>query len=936
MNKKPEQQNVQLRVHKQRRSLKTPKNAISSIFTPCAQTPLQVFRFQSFLKALGAQLPTLPEKLRVGLCCLAYEGICTEHEFQALLEQVTNAKPAPLGARVVFDDSEKRPNGYQARLLSPRTQLALEKMAGPFKTADLTQQVATWLLAHYPHPHPSRASALKQVLLDASAWLYSCLPGSIYAYVRKEISIPALPESVLARLELSQVSNEADARETQDSNALPLSEDALSVVEEIALEYSVIDPKTHGLYPPTRTVELLKKVCSIPGGNTHIRIADHQARQHIQRLLAGTKELHQDEGHVSAILVGWVMHLFAVGSLQRKNPAVSTVSAYIDALIDPLASALLELKQPLAFLDSDQWHRLFEKLAQHAGSHAYGPALATFHTYAIDSYGCDPMMGIIFNKVEEIKVHANVVWPHERIQLLALTVTVSTDRRVREQVKTMAALGSAGLFRIGDLLPLRVSQIVELESGLQVWVDPAAKFHKGKGAVPRRTVFIPAGLCCDVIKAWAELRRKESFDDDPLLFGDPNQKERLYRFGHCTQLLNRLLKQITGDDTVSFHTLRHTSASERAMALLYGGDQSYAVSPLDELQYSMGHSSRYTLWTTYFHFPEYVIRHCIDDSPAVHSMCEKEAAFWLQERPGALRKSKSRATKDPDFETSARCYHFKTEKLARGQARWHHIPGAPVSIEAPTAMADTSQYSHTTVDLKWVAQTLRNILDKHGPDVLCSRMSCLPSHLEQLARSVALASHRLDPLTARKFSEPLLHGADPAMCVIWIRKLLSIHKLRFDFDKLEHIPALMKFSSSQANSALVADAANAWQLSKRGQAISFAQPYVVAPIVKLLQAARVPESSLLARLQVASQDKAKRQADIERFVADWINVFGTEIAVETVAPRRGYPKSYLMVMNRPYAGSSTAHPASLPMHSVHGFFFCLSVLQHFNQPKVSS
>lgn len=936
MNKKPEQQQVQLRAHKQRRSLKTPKNAISSIFTPCTQTPLQVFRFQSFLKALGAQLPTLPDKLRVGLCCLAYEGICTEHELQALLEQVTNAKPAPLGARVVFDDSEKRPNGYQARLLSPRTQLALENLDGPFKPADLTQQIATWLLAHYPHPHPSRASALKQVLLDASAWLYLCLPGSIYAYVRKEISVPALPESVLARLELSQLSNGADTRETQVSDALPLSGDALSVVDEIALEYSVIDPKTHALYPPTRTIELLKKICSIPGGNTHIRIADHQARQQIRRLLAGTEELHQDEGHVSAILVGWVMHLFAVGSLLRKNPAVSTISAYIDALIDPLASALLELKQPLAFLDSDQWHRLFEKLAQHAGSHAYGPALATFHTYAIDSYGCDPMMGIIFNKVEEIKVHANVVWPHERKQLLTLAVTISTDRRVSEQVRTMAALGSAGLFRIGDLLPLRVSQIVELESGVQVWVDPAPKWHKGKGAVPRRTVFIPAGRLCDVIKEWAEFRRKESFTDDSLLFGDPNQKERLYRFGHCTQLLNRLLKQVTGDDTVSFHTLRHTSASERAMALLYGGDHSYAVSPLDELQYSMGHSSRYTLWTTYFHFPEYVIRHCIDDSPAVHGMGEKEAAFWLQGCLGATRKSKSRASQDSGFEISARCFYSRIGELARRQARWHHTPGDPVCIEAPKAVADISNYGHTPVDLAWVAQALRNILDDHDPHVLCSRMSCLPSHVEQLARSVASASHLLDPLTARKLSEPLLHGADPAMCVMWIQQVLSIHKLRFDFDKLELLPALMKFSSTQTNSALVADAANAWQLSKRGQAISLGQPQAIAPIVKLLLAARVPASSLIARLQVDSQDIAKRQADIDRFVADWINVFGTEITVETVAPRRGYPKSYLMVLNRPCAGSSTAHPASLPMHGVHGFFFCLSVLQHFNHPKVSS
>ncbi|MDP3348246.1 MAG: tyrosine-type recombinase/integrase [Hydrogenophaga sp.] len=925
MKKKPEQEHVQLRTRQKRGCLKAAKNAISSIFTPCPQTPLQSSRFESFLKDLGPRLADMSGPLRVGLCCLAYEGVCSMHEFHALLELVTTATQAPLGSRVVIEDAEKRPNGYQVRLLSPRTQLALKQLDGPLNPSRLEEQITEWLLAHYPgQTSHAKRSVLKQVLLDASAWLYLCLPGSIYSYVRKEIEVPALPSTVLSRLKMAP----------QRSGELSPVGDALSVVEEIALEHALVSPETDASCLPTRTIELLKKVCSVPGGSAHIRVADHRARQQIQRMLAGTEELHQDEGHVSAILVSWVMHLFAAGSLQRKNPAISTISAYIDALIEPLASALVALKQPLAFLDSNQWHQLFEQLAQHVGPHAYGPALATFHIYAIDSYGCDPMLGIIFNKTDEIKVHANVVWPHEREELLNLAGTVSPDRRASGQIRAMAALGSAGLFRIGELMPLRVSQIVALPEGLQVWIDPAAKWHKGKGAAPRRTVFIPAGHTCDSIIAWAEHRRNESFNDDVFLFGDPNQQERLYRFAHCTRLLNRLLKLVTGDDTVSFHTLRHTSASERSLTLLYDGMHSYAVSPLDELQYSMGHSSRYTLWTTYFHFPEYVIRHYIDACPSVHMMEEKEAAFWLKGTLGALRKSKSRASADEGFEMSTRFFYSQVEQAAFGQDRWHHIPGHPVCIEPARLEAVPPQSVEVKVDLMWLAQTLRNILDIDDLDVLCSRMSCLPSHLEQVARAVASASHMLDPLTARRFNEPLLHGADPTTCVMWTRQVLSIHKLRFDFDKMEHLPALLKFASAKASSTVVADASVAWQMSKRGQAISLNQLHAIAPLVKLFLAAQVPATCLIARLQVEGLSKAKCQSEIDRFAVDWINIFGIEVPVETVAPRRGHPTSYLMVMSRPHAGNSTAPSASLPMHGVHGFFFCLSVLQNFNNSKV--
>jgi len=495
----------------------------------------------------------------------------------------------------------------------------------------------------------------------------------------------------------------------------------------------------------------------------------------------------------------------------------------------------------------------------------------------------------------------------------------------------MAALGSAGTFRIGDLMPLRISQIVFLDSGILVICDPASGLHKGKGKGARRVVFIPEGVECDIIKAWTAIRRKESFDDDEMLFGDPGRSEGLYRFAHCCLLLNRLLKQVTGDNSVSFHTLRHTTASNRALGILQNSDQSSAVSELDELQHAMGHRTRTTIWSTYFHFPEYAIRQAIDSSPAVHSMEEKEAAFWTAGDVGALRQSKSRATKNGREVKRSRFFHDNIERLGERIAVWSHVPGQSVVL-APHLSPTTRNLSFR-FDLHWVTLALRDVLRTEDVNAIASRLSCLPSHLEQLASEAAAIIATLDPLTGRKIKGPLLPGADARTSIAWMRDVIGAHKFRLDFDGSPHVKRLVKFASSSLNQGISVEAARAWRQCKRAGIVSLSSLHTASPLVKMLLEAGVPASSLIARLQSEETDLANRQAALDRFVTDWINVIKVETPVEWVRKRRGSPEQYLVCTDRPHQSSTTASPRSMSMRRFHGFFFCLALTHQLNSDK---
>ncbi|MFX9081285.1 hypothetical protein ABTN40_19630, partial [Acinetobacter baumannii] len=85
-------------------------------------------------------------------------------------------------------------------------------------------------------------------------------------------------------------------------------------------------------------------------------------------------------------------------------------------------------------------------------------------------------------------------------------------------------------------------------------------------------------MICDIttiaiVRTWLARRAAELATHEDYLFGEPNRPSELAHSGRMYFWLNRLLKTVTGDESISLHAFRHGYASQRlAIMLLQDND----------------------------------------------------------------------------------------------------------------------------------------------------------------------------------------------------------------------------------------------------------------------------------------------------------------------------------------------------------------------------
>lgn len=600
-------------------------------------------RFDRFVRDLPNQLRSVRPQVGLLLCLLAYDCIITKVDLIAAA-QATSAASSAMGHRVVWTSKHEGYSHLEARCLSTRSRLHARRLPAPVDWSVAFKVLENLLWSSYPETATlAPDSALDLALTDARSWCYLHLPLCLYSHIRGAVRMPILSEEVLHRL------FESNTRQV----ALPSACDAiLSSAQDLSWDNQHGVSTTAATALPEGAISLITSIFSVSKNQSGLRLATYLNARELRDKLSLAVEMISAENRVAAVLMSWAFHLLTVGSIRKENPAVSTLAAYVGALLRPLARALCERKFPPYFYSQDDWSELFDFLRENGSSGQSAAALASIHQWAVQTYGCDPMPELIFQQVESTRIHANVIWPHELQGALERAAWVSDDERTNHQVQVLLALGGGGLFRIGDLLSLTTGDIQVCDDGLRIHVNPGHGIHAGKSRSARRIVRIGDPALINLIKRWRDRRRLEtgeSSEVDSLLFGDPHDQHKLYRMGQCVRLVNQLLKAATADDRVSFHTLRHSVATSRLYALLAHKQPPKAVSPLDELCHEMGHAGRETIWMIYFHGPEFALRAAVDRIPAVGIVHLEEAAFWLEMTPAAMRQRAHRASsgKDP-------------------------------------------------------------------------------------------------------------------------------------------------------------------------------------------------------------------------------------------------------------------------------------------------
>jgi integrase len=908
-------------------------NAGDAVWSLRPDSAARAARFCAFVQQLPDYWSTVSDEVCAVLCVLGYECVLTRQDLLGLLMSSAQQKTIPHAVQVTWEQKCGKNTRFESRCLSARTVLALKKVSSFFDWPNAISSTERHLQKIYPFlVQPPPADVLEEVFLDASAWHFLHLPACLYSHIRGAISMPSLPDTVLDRL------NARDDLQfgTRDAEPDPYTDSPgtaeVEQVQDASMDILLDLPSNAAPMFPKNSIGLLKSLCAISSNDAGIRLSTHLARASTQTKLTLATNILTGEGWVGATLAAWVTHLLNHGSIRKENPAVSTLSAYVGELLEPLANALIRMNKPPILMMQEDWVELFESLAQQGGTQLRGASLSALHLWAIRSFGCDPMPQLMFaQNGPPQRAHANVVWPDEQARAIQVAASITLDERVNAQCTVMLILGCTGLFRISELPSLRTTDIQATPEGLRVVVDPSRGIHGGKSRAARRVVYLKEVEALKHVLDFRDRRDMESnFDpSEPVhLFGDPNNAHKLYQFGLCTRMTNQVLKACTRDESVSFHTLRHTSASDRCMHLLSEPLAPTAIAPLHILLHQMGHASPATLWNTYFHFFEFALRSRIDKVAEVRQTNATEVGFWLREPPSSLRQQLHRSSKND----AADFYWKRIDRAAFGPDSNTHRPGQPYGL----AMAPAPEPSLAMqIGYEWVLKGLSAIVSDVPSSAIRSRLSCTDEYVKRLCLAIQQSLLALRLQRRSKLSSLLLETANVDHCVAWAREHLRRQGWSFHTSRSQGIRLLHRHLKDHATKSF--PAARAWCAMYSSAVLSLEDSIAVLSFLRTLSDAGFPPQGLVVRVQTLASDVSQLQREqhirgaITAINAVTIEALGTDVRIEQVRPRRGYPERYLLAGRTAFRGGGSAASAAICTRELHGVFFGLHVLHNITR-----
>lgn len=896
--------------------------ANDAVWSLGSDSALRAYRFRNFVEQLPQHLPSIEAEVRVVLSAIAFDVISTKQDLLELVSATRRRQRMPGGVRVTWTSKRGDASRFEARCLSSRTEMALQLVDNDVDWTAALQATVNYLAIHYPSVDAlSTTHLLEDILLDASAWHFLHLPSCLYSHIQGALSMPVLADAVLSRLTRERM--QSCVVHTPTSADSPLDE-----INEDAMDKLLEPPTSEIALLPTKTIALLKSICSVSSDSAGIRLSTFLATASARNKLALAVTITGAEGWVSAVLTSWITHLLTYGSLRKEDPAITTISGYVNDLIEDLAAVLVRKNKPPSLMLQEDWVELFETLLSGDGTHFRSAALSSLHLWAVRCFGCDPLPNLIFSReAPSQQVHANLIWPDEQAMALAQVAAVSRDERVVEQCRALITLGCSGLFRIGELPSLRTDDIQETEQGLRIEIDPGRGTHGGKSRAARRVVHLKAVEAVRHVLTLRDRRNMESLygSDVPVhLFGDPNKQGKLYRFGHCVRLINDVLKTCSGDDSVSFHTLRHTSATDRCFQLLTEPTVPTAIAPLHILLNEMGHASALTLWNSYFHLSEFAIRRAIDDVDEVKQVTSTEASFWLQEAHSTLRQQRFRSS----TADNAGFFMQRLDQKAFAPALGEHRPGRPYGLAYRCTQTQTIE---TPLEYQWVVKALSVVMSGTDSSVAISRLSCTADQLKRVCQAVQRSLHSLRLGRYQRPTSLLLDTAGVDHSLAWAHDHLRALGWSFQISAGSRLPLIANYLNKHVTQRATVDAATAWCAMFDHQALSLADHGASLNFLRLLGEAEFPPQALVARVQESDADatlaerKSTQQTATDLIKHLSLESLGTDIRIEHVRPRRGYPSCYLMLGRFAFSSNGPAPSAGLRMREVHGLFFALRV-----------
>lgn len=587
----------------------------------------QFEEFQHWLTSAGVQ-DLRPPSLTLA-CLIAFDGIATDTELQAAYAACQHARRCETAARLNWEIGRRT----DARHISVWTTLALARMQECEPYVSAREHLLNVLSARALKISIASTadSVWEHLLKTAMGWLQIHLPPVLYGHVSGASPLSALPHSALARAYTGQALAPAVAGTATENSALTLvcerafEAALLGQPASIRSGSAFIRQLLAALRPPTK------------GSNT-------SKREEILRRLHSLAISLDAADEACAILYAFALDLVENGTKRKKSLAPTTPSDYLNALADDFHVALDGVR--LYGIDETAYTEVFHKLVSRGSTmgSARIAALKAVHQFLRAWWQVPPLPTDLLQVEVEANIRANLVWPHEKERLREWLAVDSQASRIAAQLGAALEIVGDAPVRIGELLVLRIGNVLDEKSHLVVEIARELRDGREKSREGRRRVMVCDTTAMATVRTWLARRAAELATHEDYLFGQPDRPTELAHSGKMYFWLNRLLKTVTGDESISLHAFRHSYASQRLAAMLLQENDD-EVNPLDRLANEMGHIGGHVTAVNYCHLHETGFRHAIDLALTRLHLDYAGTSAWTELAPDTLRQRASRATK---------------------------------------------------------------------------------------------------------------------------------------------------------------------------------------------------------------------------------------------------------------------------------------------------
>jgi hypothetical protein len=528
--------------------------------------------------------------------------------------------------------------------------------------------------------------------------------------------------------------------------------------------------------------------------------------------------------------------------------------------------------------------------------------LAAFDAFIVEWLDLEPIGGSLFAGIVDPPPRANIVWPHEWNHVGEWAANTALDPRLSLNWQFAWHVSDADRIRIWELLTISKKSMKLHPGAVEIEIAPLPRYGRLKSPSARRTIIVTKTESLRFLSEFFERRSAEGALHDDLLLGDPHRPGKVYKLGNFCVGFNRMLKTVTGDPAISFHTLSHTRISAASNAALLQEIPS-EVNPMDEVAVHAAHRSYATSHTYYSHWYEDVLRRQIDIGLSRNPLPSHIASRWCGQSAAMIRKNAAK-------------YQMHSSKFG-----WKLILTMPEKVSLPTAAAGYSFEAASPPDPAGVdslvnfGQILWLMCDLTAGlkvDSIAARCNCEPTSVEAVAKCAysilrGLRGYRPPALIAN-LRPGRISLAD---ALVALQRLNADAHTKIDFTRIDQAKlATLRQLLSSMDAADVHSIGERWFGCYCAGYLSLDDNMQTESLLALLAKARI--RAVHIGIAIADADRlwtdSARTAAIERIEGAFVRRFSVKPIRFSVKRRRGRPKTYLLLASCVFQANWTPIP----------------------------